>query len=120
MTNVKTIDEYIQQFPKDVQEILQEFRKIIQEEAPDAKETISYGLATFKLNGNLVHFGAFKEHIGFYPVPSGIEAFRKELAPYIKGKGTIQFQLNEPIPYDLVRKIVKYRVIENLKKPKKY
>jgi uncharacterized protein YdhG (YjbR/CyaY superfamily) len=75
-------------------------------------------MPTFKLNGNLVHFAAFKDHIGFYPVPSGIEAFRKELSPYIKGKGTIQFPLDKPIPYDLVEKIVKFRVKENLAKKK--
>lgn len=111
-----TIDEYIESFPKDTQKILEEIRKTIKEAAPSATEAISYGIPTFKLNGNLVHFAAFKNHIGFYPAPSGITTFKKELEPYIKGKGTIQFPIDKPIPHTLIRKVVLFRVNENLKK----
>jgi uncharacterized protein YdhG (YjbR/CyaY superfamily) len=111
-----TIDEYIAIFPPDVQELLQQVRKTIKEAAPGAEETIKYQMPTFTLKGNLVHFGAFKKHIGFYPVPSGIEAFAEELAPYRTGKGSIQFPFDEPIPYDLITKVVKFRVEENLRK----
>lgn len=111
-----TIDEYIALFPKEIQDILQKMRTTIQKAAPDATEAISYQMPTFKLNGNLVHFAGYKHHIGFYPAPSGIEAFKKELAPYTQGKGSIQFPLDQPIPYDLVTKIVQFRVKENLKK----
>ena len=111
-----TIDEYIKQFPEGIQSILEKIRKTIRKAAPDATETISYQMPTFKLNGNLVHFAAFKNHIGFYPVPSGIEAFKEELLPYIAGKGTLRFPLGEPIPYDLIEKVVAYRVKENLSK----
>jgi len=115
-----TIDEYIKTFPKDVQIILEKMRHTIREAAPDASEAISYQMPTFKLNGkNLVHFAAFKNHIGFYPIPSGIEAFKKELSPYKQGKGSVQFPLDKPIPFDLVTKIVKFRVKENLEKNKK-
>ncbi|MDN3449623.1 iron chaperone [Planococcus sp. APC 3906] len=116
---IETIDEYIRQAPADVQEILQTLRRVIQEEAPEAKETISYQLPTFMLNGNLVHFAAFKNHIGFYPVPSGITAFQQELAPYKQGKGSVQFPLDQPMPYDLIRRIIRFRVAENLEKGKK-
>lgn len=109
-----TIDEYIAVFPDDVQLILQQIRQTIHEAAPEAQETISYQMPTFKLHGNLVHFAAFKKHIGFYPVPSGIEAFKDELAAYAGGKGSVQFPLSEPIPYDLIRRIVTFRVAENL------
>jgi uncharacterized protein YdhG (YjbR/CyaY superfamily) len=115
----ETIDEYIQSFPEEVKTILEKLRLTIREAAPDAVEAISYQMPTFKLNGNLVHFAAFKNHIGFYPVPSGIEAFKQELSPYIKGKGTLQFPLSKPIPYDLVKRIVLYRVKENSAKKKK-
>ncbi|MGB7537047.1 MAG: DUF1801 domain-containing protein [Anaerolineales bacterium] len=108
-----TIDEYIQSYPKDVQAILTKVRAVIRKAAPDAGETIKYRLATFTLNGNLVHFGAFKNHIGFYPTPSGTAAFKKKLAPYVFAKGSIQFPLDKPIPYDLITKIVKFRVKEN-------
>lgn len=116
MHDVSTIDEYIALYPKEVQVILEKFRALIQKVAPQAKEAISYGIPTFKLNGNLVHFGAYKKHIGFYPAPRGIEAFKKELTDYLGGKGTVQFSLDKPIPYDLIRRIVKFRVEENLKK----
>lgn len=112
----QTIDEYIAGFPVDLQSILQKIRATIREAAPDAQETISYQMPTFTLQGNLVHFAAFKRHIGFYPVPSGIEAFKDELAVYKQGKGSVQFPLDQPIPYDLIRRIVIYRVQENLAK----
>ena len=112
------IDEYIAGFPAEIQHILQTLREVIREAAPAAHEAISYKLPTFKLNGNLVHFAAFKGHIGFYPTPSGIDAFAAELAPYRTGKGTLQFPLDQPLPLDLVRRIVEYRVQENLAKKK--
>ena len=108
-----TIDAYIAQYPADVQEILGKIRAIIREAAPEAQEAIKYQLPTFVLGGNLVHFGAFKNHIGFYPVPSGMEAFKEELAAYANAKGSVQFPLNRPIPYDLIRRIVEFRVQEN-------
>jgi uncharacterized protein YdhG (YjbR/CyaY superfamily) len=109
-----TIDEYIAGFPPDVQEKLRKLRATIREAAPDAEETISYQMPTFALHGNLVHFAAFKNHIGFYPTPSGIEAFKNELAVYKGAKGSVQFPLDKPIPYDLVSRIVAFRVKENL------
>ncbi len=112
----KTIDEYIAGFPPDVQEILEKIRLTIRKAAPGAEEAISYQMPTFKLKGNLVHFAAFKSHIGFYPVPTGIEKFKKELARYEQGKGSVQFPLDQPIPYDLISRIVKFRVKENLAK----
>ena len=111
-----TIDEYISQFPEDIQEILTKIRSLIHKEAPKAEEAMSYGVPTFKLNGNLVNFAAFKKHIGFYPTPSGIDAFRSELSDYSISKGTVRFPLDKPIPYTLIRKIVKFRVEENEKK----
>lgn len=113
-----TIDEYIAGFPKDVQQILQKIRMTIHEAAPEAQEKISYQMPTFYLKGNLVHFAAFKEHIGFYPVPTGIEKFKKELSVYKQGKGSVQFPLDQPMPYALITKIVKFRVKENLAKAK--
>ncbi len=110
---VKTIDEYIRAFPPDIKIILEKMRKTIHKAAPEAIETISYGIPTFRLNGNLVHFAAYKSHIGFYPASSGIEAFKRELASYKLSKGTVQFPLDRPVPYDLVEKIVKFRVKEN-------
>jgi uncharacterized protein YdhG (YjbR/CyaY superfamily) len=107
-----TIDEYIAQFPKEIQEILQKIRQLIHENAPDATEAISYQMPTFKMKTNLVHFAAFQKHIGFYPTPSGIVEFKAELAPYESGKGSIQFPLTQPIPYDLIKKIVIFRVEE--------
>jgi uncharacterized protein YdhG (YjbR/CyaY superfamily) len=113
----KNIDEYIADFPKDVQKLLQQLRSTIKKAAPKAEEKIAYGIPTFTLNGNLVHFGAYKTHIGFYPAPSGLEAFQKELAPYVTGKGTAQFPLDKPLPLDLITEIVKFRVMKNLEKP---
>jgi uncharacterized protein YdhG (YjbR/CyaY superfamily) len=110
---VKTIDEYVTSFPEDVQAVLQEIRRTIRECAPKAEETISYRIPTFKLHGNLVHFAAFKDHIGFFPTSSARAAFPEELSKYKGGKGTIQFPLDEPIPYELIRKIVRYRVKES-------
>jgi uncharacterized protein YdhG (YjbR/CyaY superfamily) len=111
------IDEYITLFPKNVQDILETLRNIIRKSVPEAEETISYAIPTFKLNGkNLVHFAAYKNHIGFYPTSSGIAAFKKELSNYKTSKGTVQFPIDKPIPYNLVEKIVIYRVKENLMK----
>jgi uncharacterized protein YdhG (YjbR/CyaY superfamily) len=114
-----TIDEYIALFPKDVQSKLKELRKVIKEEAPKATETIKYQMPTFVLSGHLVYFAGYKNHIGFYPFPSGIEAFKKEASAYKTFKGTIQFPIDEPVPFDLVRKIVRYRIKENLEKEKR-
>jgi len=111
-----TIDEYIAGFPPDVQEKLQKVRATIKKAAPKAEETIKYRMPTFLLNGNLVYFAAYKHHIGFYPVPSGLEQFKAELAPYKTSKGAVQFPLDKPIPYPLITKIVKFRVKENLAK----
>lgn len=107
------IDEYIALYPKDVQEKLQKIRRVIQDEAPDAVEAISYQIPTFKLHGkNLVHFAAFKDHLSFFPTSSPIEVFKDELAHYKIAKGTIQFPIGQPIPFDLIRKIVRFRVQE--------
>jgi uncharacterized protein YdhG (YjbR/CyaY superfamily) len=111
-----SIDEYIATFPEEIQSILQEIRATIQAAAPDAEEKISYQMPTFALKGNLVHFAAFKNHIGFYPTPSGVEAFKEEIARYQGAKGSIRFPLDEPMPLDLISRIVKLRVAENLKK----
>jgi len=112
----QTIDEYISGFPKDIQKVLKEIRETIRSAAPDAEETINYAIPTFKLNGNLVHFAAFKNHIGFYPAPSGIEAFKKELSGYEGAKGSVQFPLDAPMPFALITRIVKFRVKENMEK----
>lgn len=116
---VTTIDEYIETFPIDVQKILQSVRKTIKNSAPKAEEAISYGIPTFKLNGNLVHFAAYQNHIGFYPASSGVRTFAKELTAYKTSKGTIQFPIDQPMPLALIRKIVKFRVKENAEKAKK-
>lgn len=108
-----TIDEYISGFPEEIQAILQKIRATVKKAAPKAEEAIKYAMPTFVLNGNLVHFAAFKNHIGFYPTPSGIEEFKKDLAKYASAKGSAQFPLDEPIPYALITKIVKYRVKES-------
>lgn len=112
----KSIDEYIATFPEEVQAILQEMRATIQAAAPEATEKISYQMPTFFLKGNLVYFGAHKNHIGFYPAPRGIEAFKDELSKYKGSKGTVQFPFDEPLPVDLIRRIVKFRAAENLEK----
>ena len=108
----KNIDEYISIFPDNVRGILQRMRQVIREAAPEATEVISYGIPTFRLNGNLVHFGGYKKHVSFYPSPSGIEAFRKELAAYETSRGTVKFPLNKPIPYELMKRMVEFRVKE--------
>jgi len=113
----KSIDEYIAGFPKDVQVILQKIRNTIKRVVPDAEEAIKYGIPTFMLNkGNLVHFGGFQKHIGFYPTPSGIEEFKKELSVYERAKGSVQFSLDRPMPYSLIGKIVSFREKEVRKK----
>jgi uncharacterized protein YdhG (YjbR/CyaY superfamily) len=112
------IDEYIESFPKDVQKILQEVRTVIKKAAPNAEEAIKYEIPTFVLNGNLVHFAAFKNHIGFYPAPIGIEAFKKELAQYAGGKGSAKFPIDKPMPLALISKIVKFRVKKSAAKVK--
>lgn len=110
-----SIDEYIEKFPKDVQHLLEAMRQTIREAAPQASEAITYGMPTFQLKGNLVHFAAYQHHIGFYPAPTGVEAFTERLSPYLSSKSTLQFPLDKPIPFDLVTDIVKYRVEEALK-----
>ena len=112
-----TIDEYIATVPEDARGIIERIRQIVHQLAPDAVEAISYQMPTFKLNGkNLVHFAAFQHHIGFYPTPSGTKTFQKEIESYKHAKGSIQFQLDEPIPYDLIKQIVEFRVKENQEK----
>jgi len=111
-----SIDEYIAACPRDVQKILQELRALIRANAPDAEEKISYQMPTFFLKGNLVHFAAHSHHIGFYPTPSGIEAFKQELSGYESSKGAVQFPIERPLPLELIGRIVKFRVAENLKR----
>ena len=118
-TDVTTIDEYIQGFPADVQAILSELRSTIRQSAPQAVEKISYRIPTFYFNGNLVHFAAFERHIGFYPGPSGIARFKKELAKYKSAKGSVQFPLDERLPLQLIAAIVEFRVGENSRKKAK-
>src|SRR5467141_1628966 len=109
----ETIDEYMKVVPKEVERSLEKMRQTIRKEAPEAVESISYQMPTFKLNGKgLVYFAGYKSHAGFYPMPSGVEAFKKELSKYKQGKGSVQFPLAEPVPYDLVKRIVQFRVKE--------
>jgi uncharacterized protein YdhG (YjbR/CyaY superfamily) len=116
-TAPKNIDEYIAGFPNDVREILEKIRMTIRKAAPDAEETISYKMPTFNLKGHyLVYFAAYKNHIGFYAAPRGNAEFKEELSVYEAGKGTLKFPLDKPIPFDLISKIVKFRVKENLAK----
>jgi uncharacterized protein YdhG (YjbR/CyaY superfamily) len=117
-TAIKTIDEFIAGFPAPTQVLLKKMRAIINKAAPKAAETINYGIPTFTLEGNLVHFGGYKSHIGFYPGPAGIEAFKKELAVYKTSKGAIQFPLDKPLPVGLITQIVKFRVLQNIEKAK--
>jgi uncharacterized protein YdhG (YjbR/CyaY superfamily) len=112
----KTIDEYIATFPKDIQVILEELRQAIRESAPEAEEAIRYQMPTFRLNGNLVHFAAYKNHIGFYPTPSAIEAFKEELSAYKTSKGAVQFPLTEPLPFVLIKEMLRFRVRANISK----
>ena len=117
-TAPQNIDEYIAGFPNDIQRILEKIRMTIRKAAPAAEETIKYQIPTFTLKGNLLSFAAYKKHIGFYPTPSGIEAFQKELSVYEGAKGSVQFPLDKPMPLKLISKIVKFRVAENSKKAK--
>ena len=122
MTTTKSndINEYIAGFPKDIQKILEQIRATIKKTAPKAEETISYGIPTYILNGHyLIYFAGYKNHIGLYPAPRENEAFKKELSVYKGGKGTVQFPLDKPIPLNLITKIVKFRVKENLEKVEK-
>lgn len=112
----KEIDKYIASFPEEVQTILEKIRKTIRKAAPNAEEIMNYGIPTFTLEGNLVHFAGFKNHVGFYPTPSGIEKFKKELSRYEGAKGSVQFPLDQPIPYDLISRITVFRITENLER----
>lgn len=113
------IDQYISNFPVNIQEKLIAIRKAIREAAPEAIEKMSYQMPTFYLNGNLVHFAGMKNHLGFYPTPSGIEAFSEPLSKYKSSKGAVQFPYDEEIPYELIKEMVRFRVIENMNKPAK-
>src|SRR6476469_2494291 len=115
----ETIDAYIAGFPTGIQKMLQQVRATIKKAAPQAAETIKYAMPTFTLNGNLVHFAAFKNHIGFYPAPMGIEAFKKELSVYKSAKGSVQFPIDKPMPLHLISRIVKFRVKHNMEKSQK-
>jgi uncharacterized protein YdhG (YjbR/CyaY superfamily) len=112
------IDKFIAGFPKKTQQLLQQLRSTIQRAAPEATEKMAYGIPTFVFHGNLVHFSAFPDHLGFYPTPSGILAFKKELSEYKSAKGSVQFPLDKPLPLNLITRIVKFRVKENLEKTK--
>jgi len=112
----KTVDEYIGTFPVATKKIMQQVRKTIKDAAPEAEEVISYNMPAYKQEGMLVFFAAYKEHIGFYPTPGGIEAFKKELSVYNSAKGSVQFPIDKPMPLALIKKIVKYRVKENQEK----
>jgi uncharacterized protein YdhG (YjbR/CyaY superfamily) len=112
--NARNIDEYIAGFPKEIQDMLRQIRAAISKAAPKAEEAMKYAIPTFVLNGkNLVHFAAFKNHIGFYPTPTGIESFKKELSTYKQGKGSVQFPLDEPMPLALITRIVKFNMLRN-------
>ncbi len=113
-----SIDEYIAGFPENIRSKLEELRQVIRQSAPQAEEVIAYGIPTFRFKGNLVHFAAFKDHISFFPTPSAIEAFKEELKQYKQSKGTIQFPLDKPIPFDLIKRIVKFRVDQNQSRKK--
>ena len=113
-----SIDVYISGFPDYIQTVLEEIRKTIRQAAPEARETINYGIPTFVFHGNLVHFAANKKHIGFYPAPSGIDAFKAELSVYKGAKGSVQFPIDKPMPLELIAEIVKFRVLENQERAK--
>ena len=116
MNAAKNIDQYIESFPADIQIILNQLRATIKNAAPEAQEAIRYAMPTFQLHGNLVHFAAYKNHIGFYPAPSGIEAYRNDLKHYKTSKGAIQFPIDQALPLELIKKITEYRVKENVEK----
>lgn len=119
-TQFHSIDEYIATFSEDVQKILDELRCTIRAAAPGAKETISYNIPTFTLNGKyLIYFAGWKNHVSIYPIPSGSEAFNKQIAKYVEGKGTLKFPLDKPLPLKLITKMVKLKLAENLKKTDK-
>jgi uncharacterized protein YdhG (YjbR/CyaY superfamily) len=114
------IDHYISKFPFEVQENLNQIRTLVKKSAPGATESMAYGMPAYKLNGRpLVYFAGFKNHIGFYATPTGHEAFKKELSGYKQGRGSLQFPLNQPVPYDLIEQIVLFRVAENEMDPKR-
>ena len=117
-TGAKNIDDYIAAFPAGIQKMLKQMRTTIRKAAPQSEEAIKYGIPTFVLNGNLVHFAAYKNHIGFYPAPSAMEAFKKEFAAYKTSKGAVQFPLDHPLPLDLVAQVTEFRVEESLMKRK--
>lgn len=116
MDKSEEVDNYIASFPAETREVLELMRSTIKEAAPEAVEIMNYGIPTLTLHGNLVHFGGFKKHVGFYPAPSGIKAFQEELSVYKGAKGSIQFPLEQPLPLDLIKRIVKFRVEENVAK----
>jgi uncharacterized protein YdhG (YjbR/CyaY superfamily) len=118
LTKFKTVDEYLASFPANTKKILQAVRNTIQKSAPQAEELISYNMPAFKLHGMLVFYAAYEKHIGFYPTASGIQAFKKEISRYKNAKGSVQFPINEPMPFDLISKIVKFKVKENQEKEK--
>jgi uncharacterized protein YdhG (YjbR/CyaY superfamily) len=118
-TKPTTIDEYIAAFPQDIQQILQQVRATIKEAAPEAKETISYAMPAFTFHGNLIYFAGYKNHIGLYPTPAGIDEFKDDLSRYKGAKGSVQFPLDEPMPLDLITRITKFLVKRNLEKAKK-
>lgn len=113
-----TVDEYLSAFPEDIQQILQQVRATIKRAAPGAEECIAYAMPAYKLNGPLVYFAGYKNHVGFYATPTGHEAFRKELSKYKEGKGSVQFPVDQPMPLKLIEKIVKFRMKENMQKVK--
>jgi len=110
----KNIDEYIEEFPDNVQKVLQKIRKTIRKAAPHAEETISYAIPTFKLNGNLIYFAGYQNHVSVYPRPRGVKEFEKEIAQYEGGKGTLRFPLDQPVPFDLIARVTMYRVGQNM------
>ena len=116
MNKPQSTDEYIAAFPAEIQALLEQMRSALRQAAPDAEEVISYGMPAIKQKGILVYYAAFSKHIGFYPTSSGIEAFQEELTEYVGGKGSIQFPLDKPLPLDLVKRIVVFRLKENLEK----
>jgi len=115
----RSVDEYISNFPPHGQELLDSVRRIVREVAPEAVESIAYGMPAYRLNGPLVYFALYKNHLGLYPTPEGIAVFESELKPFRQGKGSVQFPLSQPLPLDLIRRIINQRVIENKKKAKK-
>lgn len=115
-----SVDEYIASFPTGQQALLQSVRQVVREEAPEAQESIAYGMPAYKLNGPLVYFALFENHLGLYPTPEGISAFESGLKAYKQGKGSVQFPLDQPLPLELIRRMVRQRVGENKAKPKKY